>query len=135
MWPFKKKSVVPVPEPVSAEGLTAQYDGELQRWGFQCDGIEFDLSGIPFDQRAFAWAKESSAQIRTLNEQIRARVMECLEGWPCDKTKAEILSVDLDEYAKSKTINIAFIGDESWGDFGVNVIITDGKIVDAYGGD
>jgi hypothetical protein len=43
--------------------------------------------------------------------------------------------VDLDHYGKSKTIDMAFAGDDSWGDFGVNVIITDGKIVDTYGGD
>ena len=61
--------------------------------------------------------------------------MLCLQEWPCDKTKAEVLSVDLDDYAEDKTIVMAFTGDDSWGDFGVDVTITDGKIVAADGGD
>ena len=115
--------------------MTARYDVKLKRWTFHCDGIEFNVSGIPFDPAAFGWAREAAAVIRSQVSEIRSRVMECLEGWPGDKTKAQILSVDLDDYASSKTFDVAFVGDESWGDFGVNVIITDGKIVDAYGGD
>jgi hypothetical protein len=135
MWPFGKRTSNPPPEDVLSGEMMARYDGKLKYWVFQCDGVEFNLSGIPFNQRAFDWAREARAIIRSLDGQMRARVTQCLEGWPCDKTKADILSVDLDDYAESKTMDIAFIGDESWGDFGVNVIITDGKIVDAYGGD
>jgi len=107
----------------------------LRCWSLRCEGIKFQVSGNPFDRAAFGWAKEAASVIHSLDHQIQSRVAECLEDWPCDKRKAEILSADLDNYAASKTIYVAFVGDESWGDFGVNVIITDGKIVDAYGGD
>src|SRR4051794_23675503 len=135
MWPFGKKTTAPPPEDVKGDGMTARYDVKLKHWIFVFDGLEFNLSGIPFNAAAFGWAREAAAVIRSRDKPIRSRVMECLEGWPCDKAKAEILSVDLDDYAESKTLDIAFVGDESWGDFGVNVIITDGEIVDAYGGD
>lgn len=135
MWPFGKKASAPRPEDVTVGGMTAHYEAKLKHWVFHCDGIEFNLSGIPFNAGAFEWAREAAVIIRSQDSQIRSHVMECLEDWPCDKAKAEILSVDLDGYAGSKTIDVSFIGDESWGDFGVNVIITDGKIVDAYGGD
>jgi hypothetical protein len=62
-------------------------------------------------------------------------VVECLQGWPGDPAKAEILHVDLDEYGASKTLILSLVGDETWGDFGVEVVIAGGKIVDAYGGD
>jgi hypothetical protein len=135
MWPFGKKIISPPPEDVNGDGMTAHYDVKLKHWIFHFDGVEFNLSGIPFNVAAFGWAREAAAIIRSQGSHIRSRVMECLEGWPCDEAKAEILSVDLDEYSDSKTFDIAFVGDESWGDFGVNVIIADGKIVDAYGGD
>jgi hypothetical protein len=135
MWPFGKKETSPPPEDVSVGGMTARYDAKLKHWVFQRDSIEFHLSGIPFDQRAFDWAKEACAAIHSLEDEMRARVVQCLESWPCDKTKAEILSVDLDNYAKSQTIDAAFAGDDSWGDFGVNVIIIAGKIAEVYGGD
>ena len=135
MWPFGKKEASPPPDDVSQGGMTARYDAELKHWVFQCDGIEFNLSTVPFKEMAFDWAKEAAAIIRTLNSQMRDRVMRCLQDWPCDKTKAQILYVNLDEYGESKSMDVAFVGDDSWGDVGVNVIIADGKIVDAYGGD
>jgi len=135
MWPFHKQRSAPPPAEVSKDGFTARYDPKLKHWAFEHEGIEFNLSGVPFDEQAFGWAKEASTVLRTLDGQIRSRVTECLEGWPCDQAKAEILCVDLDEYGEGKTLDVAFVGDETWGDFGVNVIITEGKIVDAYGGD
>jgi predicted butyrate kinase (DUF1464 family) len=115
--------------------MTARYDTQLKEWTFQCEGTDFSVSGVRFNEEAFGWATEAVATLRSLETVVRARVVECLGDWPCDKTKAQILSVNLDEYAESKTMDVAFIGDESWGDFGVNVIIKDGQIVDAYGGD
>jgi len=114
--------------------MTAYYDELLESWAFQWAGIEFNITGIPFNQDAFDWAREVASMIRTLDAEILARIMDCLEDWPCDKTKVEVLYVDLDDYEKSKTVDIAFTGDNSWGEFGVNVIITDGKINDAYNG-
>jgi hypothetical protein len=134
MWPFGGKSRNPPPEDVTAGGMTARYDAKLKHWVFQCDSIEFNISGIPFNQAAFDWAKEGATTIGSLETEIRARVVKCL-GDSGDRTKAEILSVDLDDYTNSKTMNIAFVGDESWGDFGVNVVIANGKITDVYGGD
>jgi len=135
MWPFgKNRSTKPV-EPVSSGGMTAHYDAKLKYWSFQFEGIKFRISGSSFDPAAFDWAKEAASVIHSLDDEIRACVLKCLESWPCDKNKAEILSAGLDEYTESKTIGLVFVGDESWGDFGVCVIITDGKIVDAYGGD
>jgi hypothetical protein len=134
MWPFKKSKVTP-PAPVSCGDITAKYDERLEYWGFDFGGLEFHIRGIPFNEAACEWAREVLPVIRKLDAEIRERVMECLQGWPCDKTKAEVLCVDLDDYGVAKTIDIAFVGDDSWGDFGINVIITDGKIVDAYGGD
>jgi hypothetical protein len=134
MWPFKKSKATP-PADFTRGDITAKYDERLEYWEFELDGLEFHIREIPFNEAAFDWAREAAPVIRRLTAEIRTRVMECLQDWPCDKSKAEILCVDLDDYGKSKTIDIAFTGDDSWGDFGVNVIITDGKIVDAYGGD
>ena len=137
MWPFGKRVGSPQPEDVSCGEMIARYDVKSEHWRFRRDGVEFYLSGIPFNIMAFEWSKDVLTVIHCLDGDIRARVMECLESWPCDKTKAEILSVsvDLDKFSESKTLNVMFVGDESWGDFSVEVIVTDGRIVDVYGGD
>jgi hypothetical protein len=135
MWPFGKTKASLAPDDVSRGELTARYDRQLRRWSFKVDGIEFNLVGIPFNEAAFDWARECSGVMRASHVEIRARVMEFLEDWPCDKTKAEVLCVDLNKFGESRTMEVAFVGDDSWGDLGVNLIITDGKIVDVYGGD
>ena len=135
MWPFQKKKSSPLPENISKGGMTARYDVQLKHWVFECEDIEFNLSGIPFDENAFEWAKATAAIIRKLEGSIQKKVSECLEGWPCNKAAGKILCVDLDDYRESKTFDLAFVGDETWGDYGVNVIITDDIIVDVYGGD
>jgi hypothetical protein len=133
MWPFGKKTSLP--EPVSRGEMTAQYDIRRKGWVIPWDGIEFYLPGLSFNESAFEWAKEAAPVIRALDDKIRIRVTKCLEHWPCDKTKTHISCVYLDAYQESKSLDLDFLGDESWGDLGVNVIIKDGKIVDAYGSD
>jgi hypothetical protein len=135
MWPFSKKNSTPPPRDFFKDGMTSKYDIKLKTWSFENESIEFNLSGIPFDENAFQWSKEASAIIRKLDNEIKGKVMECLEGWPCNKTTAKILVVNLNDYRESKSMDIAFVGDETWGDFGVNVIVTNGQIVDVYGGD
>jgi len=135
MWPFTKPATSSPPADVSRDGLTACYDSKLQCWVFQCEGIQFWLSGIPFNEEAFAWAREALPVILKLEAPIRAKISACLEGWECDLRSAELLRVDLDDYAESKTMDLEYTGDDSWGDLGVNVIVTDGKIVDVLGGD
>jgi len=115
--------------------MVARYDRSLKSWVIECDSLEFYLPGASFNESAFDWAKEAASVIRSLDDKIRVRVMKCLEGWPCDKSKAKISHVYLDKYQESQSLDLDFIGDESWGDFNVNVIIKNGQIVDAYGGD
>lgn len=135
MWPFGKSKSSPVPPSVTRGDMTARYDPKLKEWSFECEGIEFGLSGVLFNEEAFNWARESVGTVRTLNDDIRNRVLSSLVGVPCNKSKARILCVNLDEYTNDKTLEVTFIGDESWGDLGIDVVITDGKIVGVYGGD
>lgn len=135
MWPFRKKPVIPPPADIVQGEDRAQFSTTLDHWGFEIDGTEFTLSGRMFDPQAFTWARTALADMRRLQPEIDQRVLRVLDGWPCDTATRELLSVSLDDYASEGQINLAFVGDDSWGDFGVNVILAGGKIVDAYGGD
>ena len=136
MWPFSKKAGQRQPAEISRDGLTARFDPEIRHWIFQCEGIQFWLSDIPFDEHAFAWARETVPVIKRLEIPIRDRVIECLKEWDdVDVQSAELLCVDLDDYAENKAMDLAYIGGDSWGDLEINIIITDGQITDAYGGD
>ena len=135
MWPFSKKPVLPPPDDIVQGNDRAQFSTPLGHWEFEIDGTEFTLSGRTFDPQAFSWARTALADMRRLQPEIDQRVLQVLDGWPCDVATRELLSVSLDDYASEGPIDLGFVGDDSWGDFGVNVILADGKIVDAYGGD
>lgn len=113
----------------------AKYSTTLEEWEFELDGTEFTLSGREFDPQAFEWARTALVDMRRLLPEIDREVLKNLDGDSCDVSTRELLSVSLDDYASKGEINLAFTGDDSWGDFGVNVILAGGKIVDAYGGD
>lgn len=135
MWPFRKKSVLPLPADIIHGDDRAQFSTALNHWEFEIDGTEFTLSGRTFDSQAFSWARTVLADMRRLQSEIDQRVLQNLEGWPCDVATRQLLSVSLDDYASEGQIDLAFVGDDSWGDYGVNVILAGGEIVAAYGGD
>src|SRR5262245_27387714 len=60
MWPFASKPKVPPPADVIHGGVTAHYDVKFKYWSFNFDGLEFKLSGIPFNPMAIEWAKEAA---------------------------------------------------------------------------
>lgn len=99
------------------------------------DGIEFCRTGVPFNESTFEWAKEVAPIIHGLEEQSRKKVLEYIEGWDFDESTTRLLSVDLDEYGNSMSLHQRYVGDESWGDVVVTVVITNGEIVDVYGDD
>jgi hypothetical protein len=135
MWPFRKKQILPPPEDVISGDDRASYSTTLDQWDFEIDGIEFTLSGREFDSRAFAWAREGVPTIKRLETEIDRHVLEALNGWPCDVATRHLLSVSLDDYSSDGHFDLAYVGDDSWADFGVNVIVADGQVIESYGGD
>ena len=134
MWPFRKKQVQPPPNVRSGDDR-AWFSATLNQWEFEIDGTEFRLSGRDFDDRAFAWAREAILSIKQLKEEIDKHVFQELEGSPCDATTRALLTVSLDDYCSEGKMELAFVGDDSWGDFGVHVIVADGTVLESYGGD
>jgi hypothetical protein len=135
MWPFTRKPVPPPPADFIVGNHRATYSPTLEEWEFEMENIEFTLSGREIDPQAFQWAQAALLDIKRLLPEIDREVLKVLEDGPCNAAARELLSVSLDDYASEGQIDLAFVGDDSWGDFGVNVILADGKIVDAYGGD
>ncbi len=135
MWPFRNSPKEAAPEHTWGDGTVARYNSRLNFWSFSHDKIEFTLSRVAIDPAALDYAKEILALIRTMDADLKGRVEQELGDWPCDKSKAHIAVVDLSEYAKLRKFDAEFFGDESWGDFSITIIVAEGKITDAYGGD
>jgi hypothetical protein len=135
MWPFRKKQILPRPDDVISGDNRAFYSTLLKGWDFEIDGIEFSLSGREFDIRAFEWARKEMETIGRLENEIDGHVLEVLDGYPFDIEARHLFAISLDDYLSEGQLNLSFVGDDSWADFGVNVIVANGRVVGAYGGD
>jgi len=135
MWPFFRKTTVQAPPNIISGDDRAWFSTTINQWEFKIDGTSFTLSGREFDSRAFTWAREAISSISRLESEIDRHVLEVLDGSPFDVATRHILSVRLDDYSTAGSFDIAYVGDDSWADFGVNVIVANGKVIEAYGGD
>jgi hypothetical protein len=135
MWPFRGKSNAVQPSVISSDGIQARYNSRHEAWEFKYNGIAFTVSKLEFDVRAFEWAKEAVVTINRIRPEMMPVVFKQL-GEMFDHSKANISGVDLRDYSNAKTMDVAFDGDNySWADFGVNVVVRNGEIVDSYAGD
>ena len=61
--------------------------------------------------------------------------------WPISKRKSREVpvvrfgSIDVSWLTTKRQIDVSYVGDDYWGDLGVNFIITDGRITDSFAGD
>ena len=132
MWPFKKKQPR---EEVTVEGVTAKPMAR-DSWEFSVDGLDFMITGKEFDPRAMQWAKDAALEISRLEPEMVKAVRESLEeAEELDLGSAKLFIVDLSEYGKDRYFSVTYVGDDSWGDMGVDVTIQDGKIISADAGD
>lgn len=135
MWPFRKKTPNPTPEDVVEGEIRASYHPDLEHWEFQIETIEFTLAGRQFDRNAFGWARETSEWMTLLAKEIDQSVLSELEGFRGNIMSRQLLSVCLDDFAEKREAALAFVGDETWGDYGIDVILADGKVLGANCGD
>lgn len=133
MWPFKKKQPR---EEVTVEGVTARPMVSHDSWEFTVDGFDFMIDGKDLDPRAIQWAKEAALVTKSLEPEIIKAVRESVEGHDeLDLDSAKLVIVDLSGFGKDRYFSATYVGNESWGDIGVDVTIQDGRIIAADAGD
>jgi len=99
------------------------------------EGIDFTISNRPFDREVLDWAREACVMIRQLDADIHQAVSDCIAVWNFPADGRELLNVSLDGYADNETLELGFCGDDSWGDYTLDVLITAGRVTGSSGGD
>ncbi len=54
--------------------------------------------------------------------------------WPFSKKK-NLVSIDVSWLLEKDQVDVSYAGSDNWGDLGVNIVITGGKIDHVYSGD
>jgi len=135
MWPFRKSDHAPALARRLGDDVVARYNAELHVWSFRHKGVEFSVSSSQLRDDTLIRADESLAIVRSLDRDLRKKVEEELADWPCDKSKTHVALIDLGDFVTPELIEVTLVGDESWGDLAVDVVVKEGEITDVIVGD
>ncbi|WP_218933812.1 hypothetical protein [Rubripirellula lacrimiformis] len=72
--------------------------------------------------------------ISNLQTEIDAIINEHVADWGLERDDREIVAIDVSRLATENQVDVAY-GCEQWADYGVNIVITNGRITESYGGD
>ncbi|MCZ6834650.1 MAG: hypothetical protein O7G85_02655 [Planctomycetota bacterium] len=136
MWPFSKPNQDnPLPT-IKVGDLIIKWDKSVGCWEFEIDGIHYDLIHNPvFDPQIIDELPKIRQWINALEAEIDKAIAEQLDGWCEWDGKKDLFSIDVSCLLEKDQVDVSYSGNEKWGDLGVNIVITDGKIVDVYSGD
>lgn len=137
MWPFsskKKKKATSIPT-IRCGKISVRWNAQLHRWQFSDGEIDYSLAGPEFDVAVLNSLVLVRRWLTGLDKEIDAEIKKHLEGW-CEWTgEKHVVTIEVLNLARKNEIDIAYAGGDNWGDLGVNIVISDGKIVNSYAGD
>lgn len=134
MWPFRsKKTVVPA---VRVGNISARWDSQLEFWQFNDGEFSYSFCGNPeFDVAVLNKLGIVKQWLLELDQEIDVEIRKNIDGWSKWAGKKHVLVIDVSELIKKSEIDVTYEGDDEWGDLGVSIVITDGRITDSYSGD
>ena len=135
MWPFSRNRK-PTPVPAMRCGdVDVIWNSDFQWWEFSSGDIDYLLAENPvFDASLLPKLPTVSAWLVDLEFQIDDEIRKHLEGW-CDwNGEKELVGIDVSWLVTKNEVDVSY-AHEDWGDLGVNVVITDGKITRSCAGD
>jgi len=136
MWPFssKKKKATPIPT-IRCGNISVRWNAQLYWWQFSDGEIDYSLAGPEFDVAVLNSLVLVRRWLTGLDKEIDAEIKKHLEEW-CEWTgEKHVVSIEVLNLARKNEIDIAYAGGDNWGDLGVNIVISDGKIINSYAGD
>jgi hypothetical protein len=136
MWPFtSKKKQSPVPA-VRAGDISVRWSAEFEWWEFSDGEFNYSLIDNPeFDVAILNKLGMVKHWLVDLNHEIDAEIKKNLEGWCEWAGEKHVVGIDVSGLISKQEIDVAYADGADWGDLGVNIVITEGKVTDSYAGD
>jgi|GEM_PF-3161892 len=137
MWPFSPRQGPPRRYPAVAIGDIVAVWGENSGWEFVDPVLEVDctLAGIDVFHEAIVQKLPLVRKwIAELNEDIGTAVREHADRGGLPVEGYDLQSIDVAALASEDTIDVCYTS-EDWADYAVNVVISNGQIVELFGGD
>jgi len=135
MWPFSRsKKSAPVPA-IRCGNVDIVWNTTFQWWEFSDGPVDYSLYDNPvFDPSLLPKLPTVAKWLEDLDSEINAKIKEQLEEWCGWKGQKDLVGIDVSWLAAKNEVDVSY-AHEDWGDLGINVIITAGKITGSYAGD
>jgi hypothetical protein len=140
MWPFSPKSPAPCPSVTKGE-VRAWWDAQAKCWDIR-DGVhDYSVNSAELDIALFDQLPTVRELLQDLDSDIDAEIRKRFEGpqsfegtldW---SGKKEVVCIYLSEFFSKQEVEVAYAGDDEWGDLLVTVLIRDRKVVGSYADD
>ena len=136
VWPFNRNAAVEKTIPSVTIGNVSVFwrDGF---WSFVDTNGEYDFTlyeNAEFHDSILEKIPAAKAWINDLKPEINKIIDEHVGDWGLERDDRSVVGIDVSNLAEENQIDVAF-GCEQWADYGVNIVITNGKITESYGGD
>jgi len=133
-WFSKRREPKPLPV-IEFDGLRVERtDGG---WWFAHGRFDFmmleDEFICPSRERLDALVAEVEAMWPQLHAAVKAWADQCNLDVP--PTEPDGVTIDITQLASEGTYEVSWDGLESWGDYGFNLVIKDGRVIDQWAGD
>ena len=135
MWPFScNKRPTPVPA-IRCGDIDVTWNPTFHGWEFSVGDIAYSQHQNPvFDQSVFAKLPEVRKWLEVLDSEINEEIKKHLAGW-CDwKGQKELVGIDVSRLISRNEAEVSY-AHEDWGDLGVDIVITNGRITSSDAGD
>jgi len=135
VWPSSQQNKKDVMIPTIRGNETLVRWRDNHGWQFQKNGVMYTLWENPqFDVSLFSEIDVAMSWLEKLEDEINLHVQNFLEGL-CEWTgEKELVTIDVSWLVSKKQIDAQYANDD-WGALGINIVVTDGRIVNSYSGD
>lgn len=136
MWPFSsKKKPLPVPGILAGE-TSIRWNNQFHCWEFTDGEYDYLLAENPeFDIAVLNKLGAVRRWLADLDHEIGAEIKKHLEGWCEWNGEKHVVEIDISRLVSDQEIDISYADGDQWGDLGITIVITDGRITSSSAGD
>lgn len=133
MWPFNRKNSEKKIASVSIGEIVATWSRD--GWTFSDGEYDFTMyENDNFDQLIVDKLPNARKWVAELQNEINSIIDKHVGDWGLEADDRTVVAIDVSRLADENQIDVAY-GCDQWADYGFNIVITDGKITESYGGD
>lgn len=136
MWPFSSNKKPTLGPAILIGEISVHWNKDFNGWEFSDGEYVYSLADQPmFDTAILEILAVAKEWLVELDSEIETEIEKHLQGW-CEWTgEKHVVGIDVSRLMSHQEIDVSYAGGEEWGDLGINIVITGGRVTSSYAGD